>query len=148
MVLSLCNAQKVAQARTPVLTLEGCEHVPAIYRSHYPKPTFSFDLKHIGCPDQMTIAEPTVLIFTLVAKNHTDTCARLDRNPTKVCGDRHIKALLLSFNDPLEIEICVALSVKIYIYRVEHHCAPELFRKALSGIPHGTICAGIVWDSW
>jgi hypothetical protein len=148
MVLSLCDAQKVAQARTPVLTLECCEHVPAIYRSHYPKPTFSFDLKHIGCPDQMTIAEPTVLIFTLVAKNNTDACARPDGNTAKVSGHRHIKSLLLGFNNSFEIEIRVAFSVEIYIYGVEHHCAPVLFRKALSGIPHRTRRVGIVQDCW
>ncbi|MBA2930478.1 hypothetical protein G9Q86_18095 [Pseudomonas sp. CCUG 57209] len=96
----------------------------------------------------MAIAKPPVPVFALVAKNNTDACARPDGNTAEIGGHWHIKTLFLGFDYSLEIEICVALSVKIYIYRVEHHFAPELFRKALSGIPHGTRRVGIVQDCW
>jgi hypothetical protein len=96
----------------------------------------------------MTIAVPTILVFSLVAKHHTDTCTRPDGYSAKVSGHRHIKSLLLGFDNSLEIKICMALSVEIYIYGVEHHCAPVLFRKSLSGTPHGTKRVGIVQDLW
>ncbi|RMO62519.1 hypothetical protein ALQ38_200023 [Pseudomonas marginalis pv. marginalis] len=96
----------------------------------------------------MTIAKPTVLVFALVAKNNTDTCARPNRNTAEISGNRHIKALLLGFNDSFEIEICMALSVEIYIYRVEHHCPPAAFCMEISGIAHATRRVGIVQDCW
>ena len=67
----------------------------------------------------MTVAKPPILVFPLVAKHYTDTCARPDGNATKVSGNRHIKALLLGFNDSFEVEICVAFSVEIYINGVD-----------------------------
>ncbi|MNY24890.1 hypothetical protein D3C86_1586320 [compost metagenome] len=94
----------------------------------------------------MAISKPPILVFTLVAKNNTDACARPDGNTAEIGGHWYIKALFLGFDDSLEIEICMAFSVEIYIYGVQHHCAPGLFRKALSGTPHETRRAGIVQD--
>src|SRR5450830_827295 len=148
MVLLPRKPQKLAKTRTSILALERCQYVPRIYGRHHPKPAFTLDFDHIRSADQMAVAEPPILVFPLVAKNNTDTCTRPDGNSTKVGGDRHIKTLLLSFDDSLEIEVCVAFPVKIYIYSVEHHCAPVLFHKALSGIPHGTRRVGIVQDCW
>lgn len=109
------EAQELSQARTTIASLKRGEYIARILGRHHPKPAFAFDFQHVRSPDQMTITKPPILVFSVVAKNNTDTCARLDRNPTKVCGDRHIKALLLSFYDSLEIKICMAFSVKIHI---------------------------------
>jgi hypothetical protein len=56
--------------------------------------------------------------------------------------------LLLSSHNAKEIKVGVALSVEIYVYRVEHHCAPVAFCMELSGIAHATRSAGIVGDYW
>ncbi|MCP2141271.1 UNVERIFIED_ORG: hypothetical protein J2Y94_002596 [Pseudomonas poae] len=63
----------------------------------------------------MAVTKPTVLVFALVAKHHTDASASTDGNTAEVGGHWQIEPLLLSFYDSLEIEICVAFSVKIYI---------------------------------
>lgn len=96
----------------------------------------------------MTIAKPTVLIFSVVAKNHTDTCARADGNSTKVSGHRFIEALGLGLYNPREIEICMAFPVQIYINWVQQNCVPFAVPMALPGSPHGTICVGVVQSSW
>ncbi|MBD8730975.1 hypothetical protein IFT44_07235 [Pseudomonas sp. CFBP 13710] len=96
----------------------------------------------------MTIAEPPVLVFSLVAKHHTDACSRPDGYSAEVSGHWQIKTLLLSFDDSLKIEICMALSVEVYVYRVEHHSAPVIVGMELSRIAHVTRSAGIVRDYW
>jgi hypothetical protein len=72
----------------------------------------------------VAIAKPPMLVFTLVAKYHTDACTSPDGNTAEVSGHWHIEPLLLSFYNSLEIEVCVTLSVKIDINCVEDLCAP------------------------
>ena len=105
-------------------------------------------LQHVRSPDQMAVTKSPILVFSLVAKNDTDTCARPDGYSAKISGNRHVKALLLGFNDSFEIEICMAFSVEIYIYGVEHNCAPVAICMELSGIAHATRRAGAVGDYW
>jgi hypothetical protein len=96
----------------------------------------------------MAIAKPTVLVFALVAKNHADASASLDGNSAKVSGDWLIEALRLGFKDLREVKVGVAFTVEIYIKSVQHNCVPFAVRMALPGIPHGTICAGVVQNCW
>jgi hypothetical protein len=63
----------------------------------------------------MTIAEPPVLVFSLVAKHHTNACARPDGYSAKVRSDRYVEALILSPYNSLQIKICMAFAVKIHI---------------------------------
>ncbi|SDG82931.1 hypothetical protein SAMN05444503_102125 [Pseudomonas sp. BS3767] len=72
----------------------------------------------------MAVSEPTILVFPLVTKHHTNACARPDRYSAKVRSDRYVKALLLSPYNSLQIKICMAFAVKIHIYRVQHRWAP------------------------
>ena len=118
------KAQELAQARPPVLSLESSEHVPRVNGCHHPKSSLALYLQHIRSSDQVAIAKPPILVFSLVAKHHTDACARSDGNSAKIRSDRYVEALLLSFYNSLEIKICMAFSVKININSVEHLCAP------------------------
>lgn len=147
-MLTSKQPQKLAKTRSSILALELCQHVPRIHSRHHPESPLAFDFQNIRSPDQMTIAIPTVLIFSVVAKNHTDASASSDGNSTKVSGHRLIEALGLGPYNPREIEICMAFPVQIYINCVQHNCAPFAARMALPGNPHGTTCADIVQDSW
>lgn len=66
----------------------------------------------------MTIAEPPVLVFSLVAKHHTDACPRPDLYSAKIRGNRNFEALRLGFYDSREIKNCMALYVEIHILAV------------------------------
>jgi hypothetical protein len=109
------EAQELSQARTTITSLKRGEYIARILGRHHPKSPFTLDFDHIRSPDQMAVTKPPILVFTLVAKKNPDACARPDGNTAKVSRHRHIKALLLSFNDSFEIEICMALSVEIHI---------------------------------
>jgi hypothetical protein len=89
----------------------------------------------------MTIAEPTVLVFAFVAKNHADASARPDCDSTEVGGDWLLKSLLLSFYDSQKFEICMALYVKTYLNCVWHNCVPLTARMVRLGVRHGIIHA-------
>jgi hypothetical protein len=71
MVLPLGKTQEIMQARTPVVALEGCEHVSGIYRGEYPESAFAFGFHDVRGTDQVAITEAPVLIFPLVAKHNT-----------------------------------------------------------------------------
>ncbi|MNY20652.1 hypothetical protein D3C86_1541430 [compost metagenome] len=144
----LRKTKVIAQASTSIFPLESSEHVPRIHGCHHPKSPLAFDFQDVRSTNQMTIAESTVLIFTLVAKHHTDACARPDRYSAKVRSDRYVEALLLGFYDSQEVEIGMALSVKIDINGVEHNCAPVAICMELPGIAHATRRAGIVGNYW
>ncbi len=124
MVLPLSNTQKFTQASPPISTLKSRQDITAILRRHYPESTLSLNFQHVRSTDQMTIAKPSVLVFPLVAKNHANPSTRPDGNAAKVSCHWYVKTMLLGFYDPRKIEICVALSVKIHIKSIQHHCAP------------------------
>jgi hypothetical protein len=109
------EVQELSQARTTIISLKCGEYIARILGRHYPKPPLALDLQHVRSPDQVTIAKPPILVFTLVAKNNPNACARPDGNTAEIGGHWHIEALLLSFYNPLEIKICMTFAVKIHI---------------------------------
>ena len=123
----LRKTKVIAQASTSIFPLESSEHVPRIYGRHHPESPLTLNFQNVRSPNQMAIAKPPILVFPRVAKHYADACARPDGNTAEIGGHWNIKTLFLGFDYSLEIEICVAFSVEIYIYGVEHHCAPVLF---------------------
>lgn len=111
----LRKTKVVAQAGTSIFPLESSEHIPRIHGCHHPKSSLAFDFQDVRSTNQMTIAESTVLIFTLVAENYADACARFNGNPAKVSGHRQIETLSFGFYDADEIKVCMAFSMEIYI---------------------------------
>ena len=111
----LRKTKVVAQAGTSIFPLESSEHIPRIHGCHHPKSSLALDLQHIRSPDQMAVAKPTVLVFTLVAENYPNACACFNGNPAKVSGHRQIEALSFGFYDADEIKVCMAFSMEIYI---------------------------------
>ena len=95
--LPFSKSQVIAKASTSVTTLKRSKDISRILSRHHPKPTFALYFYHIRSSDQVAIAKPPVLVFALVAKNHTDASASLDGNSAKVSGHRFIEALGLSF---------------------------------------------------
>ena len=68
----LRKTQVVTQAGASIFSLEGSEHVPRIYGRHHPESSLSLNFQDVRSPDQMTVAKPTVLVLSLVAKKRTD----------------------------------------------------------------------------
>ena len=97
----LRKTKVIAQASTSIFPLESSEHVPRIYGRHHPESPLTLNFQNVRSPNQMAIAKPPILVFPLVAKHHTDTCARPDGYSAKVRSDRYVEALLLSFYNSL-----------------------------------------------
>lgn len=74
----LRKTKVIAQASTSIFPLESSEHVPRIYGRHHPESPLTLNFQNVRSPNQMAIAKPPILVFPLVAKHHTDTCARPD----------------------------------------------------------------------
>lgn len=123
MVLPLGNTQKITQAGAAILALKSRQDITAIFRRHYPEPPLTLNFQNVRSPNQVAVAIPTILIFTLVAENHTDACARPNGYSAKVSSDRYVKTLILGFYDPRKIEIRVAFSVEINVKSVQHFFA-------------------------
>ena len=111
----LRKTKVIAQASTSIFPLESSEHVPRIYGRHHPESPLTLNFQNVRSPNQMAIAKPPILVFSYVAKNHTDACPRPNGNAAEVGGHWHIEALLLDSDDSLEIKICMAFAVKIHI---------------------------------
>lgn len=69
----LRKTKVIAQASTSIFPLESSEHVPRIYGRHHPESPLAFDFQNIRSTDQMAVTKPPILVFSLVAKNYTDT---------------------------------------------------------------------------
>ena len=78
----LRKTKVIAQASTSIFPLESSEHVPRIYGCHHPESSLSLNFQDVRSPDQMTVAKPTVLVFSIVAKDHAYAGASSDGNPT------------------------------------------------------------------
>jgi hypothetical protein len=143
MVLTLSKTQKILHASTAIFSLERRQDVTTILRRHHPKPAFTLDFDHIRSADQMTIAKTAILVFSVVTKHHAYASSGSDRYTAEIRGDRHIEALCLGFDDSREIKVCVAFSVEIDVYRIQHICAPVAVSMELSGIAHAPRRAGI-----
>jgi len=73
----------------------------------------------------MAIAEPTILVFTVVTKNHAYTGAGLDERSTEIRSNGLVKALRLGLRDSSEIEICMAFSVEFQNYCISQRAPPR-----------------------
>lgn len=139
---------KLAETRPTIATLKRSDDVPGVDCGQYPKSALALCLNDVRSPNQMAVAEPSILVFTVVTKYDAYASTSLDGSSAKVSCYRFIEYLGLGLYDSLEIEICMSFSMQIYINCVQHNCVPFAVRMALPGNRHGTICAGIVQDSW
>ena len=99
MMVTTRQPQKMAQACTSITPLERSDDIPRVECGQYPKSALALHLNDVRSPDQVTVAEPSILVFTVVTKHYAYARSGFDEGSAQKSGDRPVEALSLGFYD-------------------------------------------------